>query len=134
MSAPTLDPYVFRHLVNQGVMTRDRVTRKPTPRACRDCHTPVIAVLTDETPTTRLDLTPHFLTPLGELQAALAGAPTFEWSDGVIFTRYPERVRGRPANTARALVAHSCNGPIFDHGPDPTPPKQRTPITDRIPF
>lgn len=126
MTTPTLDPHVFAHLQRQGVITADRVTKKPTTRACRDCHTPVIAALLDEATTRRLELNPAFLTPLGELQALTLDRATYQWTDGTITDREPWKITARPANTVRVLAEHSCHSPPFETGPDPTPPKQQT--------
>lgn len=131
-AAKAMTPWLKKHLVDTGVMTADRVTRRPTTRTCRDCQVPVIAALLDEAISRRLELDPAFLTPLGELQALLLERPTYQWTDGTITDRDPWRITGRPASTVRVLAEHACHSPPFDAGPDPTPETKprRNPSTE----
>lgn len=131
MNTPTLAPHVFAHLVREGTMTTDRLTRTPAPRACRTCHAPVIAAIEDETAgATRVEVHPAFLTPLGELQAASTGVPTFEFTNQGMHWRDPHRIAGHPAHTVPVMAEHSCHAPIFDHGPNPVPPKRTATQSD----
>lgn len=127
MTTPTLDPRVFAHLQRQGVITADRVTKKPTTRACRTCHAPVIAAIEDETAgRMRVEVHPAFLTPYGELQAVLTGVATFEVTDDALWWRDPSRIAGHPADTVPVMAEHACHSPPFDHGPNPVTAKRRT--------
>lgn len=134
MSTPTLDPRIFNHLVNTGVITRDRVTRRPTPRNCRTCRAPITAAIEDEQAgTTRLELHPGYLTPLGELQALTNGRATYETDGTAAWWRDPMRILAHPANTVNVHTDHECGPFTFDTGPPPITRKQRDRISPTAP-
>lgn len=126
-TTPTLNPQIFAHLQRQGVITADRVTTKPTTRTCRTCGAPIIAALEDEpTMRFRIELTPHFLTPYGELTCLMTDTPTYTYTPTSIRWRHPTTITNKPANTTNVMAHHKCTNPTFEHGPPPQPPTKTT--------
>ncbi|WP_346007273.1 hypothetical protein [Janibacter terrae] len=98
---------VREHLINDGVMTEQNVTRTPKPRHCLHCGRAVIAAITDLGFEVAVEPTPT--TPLGELHVLLAGGATYTllpW--GEMVHRDKRRITHRDANNERVHAQHQC--------------------------
>lgn len=111
---------LFDHLVKSGVIDTHGINDRPRARWC-SCGQRVIAAWLDGTgPTITVD--PIALTPLGELQAQVAGRKTVEhWHDGLALRR-PEAITRWPADTNPHAFPirpeHECGqAQPFDHFP-----------------
>jgi hypothetical protein len=114
---------LFDHLVNTGVIDTKGINDHPRQRWC-PCGQRVWAAWLDGTgPAITVD--PIALTPLGELQAQVAGARTVEhWMDGLALRR-PEAITRWPAGNDPAYPIrpeHQCEREQqFDHIPERKP-------------
>ena len=111
----TLNQRAQAALIRDGHMDEDRVTRTPRPGHCRHCHLAVTAAITDAGFTVLLWPVPT--TPLGELQARLAGLRTFTALEHDVLYRDDYRITGRNANQVPVHVEHHCG-----HTPPPPNP------------
>ena len=130
----TMQPWLFRQLVEQGVVDETGVSDKPRPRRCRSCGASTLVAWQDG----KLDpvaVDPIDLTPLGELQATCAGRRTFaHWggASGQLDLREARQITRWPAGDRRQAVRpeHRCHAPTLDHTPAPT----RAVAHDQPPF
>lgn len=107
---------------------------RPKHRTCERCGAAVLAARTTSGLDVVVDAAP--LSPVGELQALLAGGATYTWHLGPdhLVHRYPLVIRSRPAGTPRQTVhpTHTCGAtwpalqPVtpgaVDSDPDAPPP------------
>lgn len=113
----TLD--IRKHLIRSGVIDAKGINARPRPRRCA-CGAPVLAAWANgNMPTITVD--PIALTPLGELQALLAGRTTWQdWGDG-LDQRRPRDIDHLPAGADKSRPVrpkHECNArDVFDSFP-----------------
>lgn len=101
---------IQEHLINDGVMTEQGVTRTPKPRHCRDCGAAVIAAITDLGLEVAVHPTPT--TPGGELGALMAGSATYALLDhGEMVHRDQYRIAKRNADQECTYIQHVCGMP-----------------------
>ena len=120
----TIQPWLFRQLVEQGVVDERGVSDKPRPRRCPSCRAATLVAWQDG----KLDpvaVDPLDLTPLGELQAVCAGRRTFaHWggANGQLDLREARHITRWPAGNRSQAVRpeHRCAAPTPDHIPAPT--------------
>lgn len=133
-----------REILDQrGLWFGDGVTRRVRAQHCKRCGRAVLVGLEGERCQSVAVCDPTPLGALGEAQALLAGAPTFDlaWRGGryEIDYRYAEVIKAYPAGIARinseVIAAHQCaveygadmRGPAIesrttDNGTESTPP------------
>lgn len=127
-----LPRHVQAALIDTGVMDEERVTAKPSRRTCQRCGSRIVAALVDGT---RADCDPTPLTALGELQALVAGVPTYTDGGTWMAWRSVNAIPYRPPNKWRVLPAHECGRFAFDYRIDPRPSNALfTPTPEGIPF
>ena len=99
--------HVRQHLISEGVLTEQNVTRTPKPRHCRDCGRVVIAAITDLG--FEIAVEPSATTPAGELDTLLSGGMTFALLDhGEMVWRDQRRITYRNADRERTHARHEC--------------------------
>jgi len=96
MSPKTMPTWVAEHLIADGTMTRDRVTKTAKPRTCQKCWARVLTGLDEIGRRTEVDPTP--INNLGECFALLTGRATY----GIFYGELP-----RPSPPARGQVHRS---------------------------
>lgn len=99
---------VLDHLIADGTITEQGVTRTARSRHCRTCRRVVLAAITDLGFEIALD--PPALTPLGELQAQAAGVHTYAvlpW--GEMVRRTIGRITRRNAADEECHAQHECS-------------------------
>lgn len=113
-----MDTRTQQLLVGKGVIDRDRVTARPTTRHCKTCRRVVLVALADDGPDVvgiRATLDPRPLTPLGELQALMAGLATYAHTGGGIIWRDPASIKRSDATVRNVHHAHACNSPPVEY-------------------
>lgn len=98
--------HVRQHLINDGVLTEQNVTRTPRQRHCRDCGRIVIAAITDLGFEAAVEPTPT--TPAGELHVLLTGGRTYALVYGELVWRNHHRIEHRDANNETTHAMHEC--------------------------
>ena len=121
-----------RHLIRAGVIDEHGINQRPRPRRCACGATVLAAWANGHSPTITVD--PVALTPLGELQALLAGRTTWQdWREG-LDRRRPTSINDFPAGSSKhqpVRPEHVCHsGDVFDAIPEK--PKSQT--FDQPPF
>ena len=104
------------HLVNDGAMTEQGVTRTPNPRHCRDCGRAVIAAIDANGFETAVEPTPT--TPAGELGVLLAGGRTYALIHGGMHYRNARRIEYHDANSENVHAMHQCGKPPPETHPE----------------
>jgi hypothetical protein len=120
-------------LIEQGVMTKDRVTKHAHPRRCQDCGLYTLTGLDDLLPkVVHADLLPT--TTVGELTALMSGRRTFGLDHGEFYIRTAGRIGFRAADHTQVHAEHSCGSPPLPVNPKFMPARFKNPDTDVIPF
>lgn len=134
-ASKTMQPWLFQQLVDQAVIDETGINDRPKARHCPTCRATTLAAWRDG----NLDpvhVDPIALTPLGELQALVAGVETFQhWggATGGLDTRRAKTIARHPAGTDRLSPVrplHRCGAPTFDHYAEPV----RVTVDDAPPF
>lgn len=132
----TMQPWLFQQLVDTAVIDQRGINDRPKARHCPTCHAPTIAAWRDGILDT-IHVDPIALTPLGELQAQVAGVETFQhWGRdlGGLDTRRARIITLHPAGSdplAPVRPEHRCGARPFDY--HPAPGASRT-VGDAPPF
>ena len=125
--------HVRQHLINDGVLTEQNVTRTPKQRHCRDCGRVVIAAITDLG--FEVAVEPSATTTLGELTTLMNGGETYAQVAGQLVWRSSHRINYRSPDEEQTHAMHECGkappekNPLFEVKANP-----RTEYTDTIPF
>lgn len=99
--------HVRQHLINDGVLTEQNVTRTPRQRHCRHCGRVVIAAITDLG--FEIAVEPMATTPAGELTALMNGGETYALLDhGELVWRSQHRIAYATPNKERTHAMHEC--------------------------
>lgn len=109
--------YLVDKLVNEGVMTEDKVTRTAQHRRCTTCRARILAAIAYGM---RVDVDPTPLNPEGELLALIAGRTTYRYAGGELAWRAPADIRTQPAGASRTgdvVPEHRCGSPPLPTGP-----------------
>ncbi|WP_191565147.1 hypothetical protein [Janibacter melonis] len=123
---------VLDHLIADGTITEQGVTRTARNRHCRSCRRIVLAAITDLGIEIALD--PPALTPLGELQAHTAGVHTYAvlpW--GEMVRRTPSRITHRDAAHEESHAQHECV-PRARYDTHPAPVRHNAARDDEPPY
>lgn len=109
---------------------------RPRVQVCESCEQQTLLARTTSGLDVVVDAAP--LSPVGELQALLAGRATYTWHriPDHLAHRYPLAIRSRPAGTPRQTVhpAHRCGDTWPALQPGAPPPGADHPGTDAPPY
>jgi hypothetical protein len=118
----SLPRHIQQRLIDTGTVTEDRVTNRPTLRRCKRCRAQTLTAIADDGPQApgiRVDLDPHLLTTLGELQAITHGIATYADTGAGLTWRDPISIRRTPADARRVHHLHRCTPPPVHYRPTP---------------
>lgn len=102
-----MKPYIRQHLINDGAITEQNVTRTPKQRHCAGCGRVVIAAITDTG--FEIAVEPHPTTTAGELDVLMAGGETFALLDhGEMVWRSQHRINYASPDKERTHARHEC--------------------------
>lgn len=125
--------HVRQHLISEGVLTEQNVTRTPKPRHCRDCGRVVIAAITDLG--FEVAVEPSATAPAGELATLLSGGETYALLDhGEMVWRDQRRITYRNADRERTHARHECGKGPPEVNPLFVEMRTRTNFDGPIPF
>lgn len=115
---------VEAHLIRNGTISPDGITRRAQPRRCPDCRAPLLIGLDADRCALRADVDPRPITALGELLAQLEGRRTYALNSNggrlVLDYRDAGRITHHPAGTGRfdVMAEHHCHTkPTFPTAP-----------------
>lgn len=131
----TIAPWLQDKLIHDGVLTHDKVTRKPQQRTCPTCRVRVLVAIEHlATTTVTVDATPT--TTKGELDALLTGRSTFAVFDREsIERRFDFDITDIDADKAGNIhPEHQCNAPPLPVHPGYSPPRTPGTYPQQIPF
>lgn len=94
------------HLIADGTMTEQGVTRTPKPRHCRHCGRAVIAAITVDG--FEVAVEPFPTTIAGELHTLMAGGQTYALLPDAMILRSWWRIKGADANSETVHAKHEC--------------------------
>lgn len=125
--------HVRQHLISEGVLTEQNVTRTPKQRHCRDCGRVVIAAITDLG--FEVAVEPFPTTPAGELQVLMGGGETYWVADhGEMVWRSQHRISYRNANEECTHARHECGKSPPETNPLFRKARTRTTFDGPIPY
>lgn len=130
MTKTRMPKHIQDALIADGTMTEGFLTRTARTRHCPTCHTLVLAAIDDLGTDAWCD--PQLLTPLGELQATMAGRRTWSHTMGGLDARDAPYIRRFPADRLEIHAQHVCGAPPLDSRPPP--PSLSTSKPDTPPF
>ena len=111
--------HVRQHLISEGVLTEQNVTRTPKPRHCRDCGRVVIAAITDLG--FEVSVEPYPTTTAGELDVLMGGGETFALLDhGEMVWRSQHRIGYASPDKERTHARHECGKAPPERNPTST--------------
>ena len=109
MTTKPMPPWLQAHLIQTGVMTKDRITKHARPRRCT-CGLFTLTGLDDVLPKV-VAVDPMPTTTIGEAHALLAGRATYSLDGDELFVRTAGRIGFRNADQVAVYATHQCGVP-----------------------
>ena len=104
-----MDQRVRAHLIGEGIITEQGLTRTPKHRRCPTCREIIYGAIDDLGLDALASAWP--VTVAAELAAHMAGRRTWSHVAGQLVARYWDRIETRSANDEPVHVAHTCGIP-----------------------
>lgn len=120
-----MDTRTRQHLIDQGHISHDGLTHRPTHRHCQSgCGLLLLAAINDTGQNTWLD--PWPITPASELHALLTGRSTYTVCERELVPRDAWRISHINADQEKTYATHQCGTPPFPANPKWPPATKNT--------